>query len=97
MVIENNHEALTCWVIASDAGVVRVAEPVVRGVEVPLEHHWVQYAGEVPLGIPVRGCGRQFASRAMIRLVVGGSNKVLDRQQVVAWKVHVHRHVGAGG
>jgi hypothetical protein len=57
MVVDNNHEALVCWVIASDAGVVGVTEPVVCGVEESLEHHWVRYAGEIRLGIPVRGCG----------------------------------------
>jgi hypothetical protein len=33
----------------------------------------------------------------MIRLVVGGGDEVPDRQQVVAWKVLVRRHVSAGG
>jgi hypothetical protein len=39
MVIDYNHEALACWVVASGAGVVREAKPVVRGVEESLEHH----------------------------------------------------------
>jgi hypothetical protein len=53
MLISDDHEALTCRIIASDAGVVRAVEPVVCGVKEPLEHHRVRYAGEVPLGIPV--------------------------------------------
>jgi hypothetical protein len=97
MVIDNNHEALMCWVVASSAGVVGVVEPVVRGVKEPPEHHWVRYAGEVPLGIPVRGCGRQLTGRAVIRLVVGGGDEVPDRQQVVTWKVFVRRYVSTGG
>jgi hypothetical protein len=96
MVIDINHEALTCWVVASDAGVVGATEPVVHGFEEPLEHHWVQYAGEVPLDIPVRGCGRQLTSRAMVRLVVGGSDEVPDCQQVVAREILVRRHIGVG-
>jgi hypothetical protein len=39
LVVDDHHEALTCRVVASGAGVVGVAEPVVRGVEEPLEHH----------------------------------------------------------
>jgi hypothetical protein len=33
----------------------------------------------------------------MIRLVVGGGDKVPDSQQVVALKVLGRRHIGAGG
>jgi hypothetical protein len=97
LVIDNNHEALACWVIASRAGVIGASEPVVRGVEEPLEHHWVRYTGEVPLDIPVRCCGRQLAGRAVIRFVVGGGNEVPERQQVVSRKVLVRRHISAGG
>jgi hypothetical protein len=53
MFISDDHEALVCRIIASDAGVVGVAELVVCSVEESLEHHLVRYAGEVPLGIPV--------------------------------------------
>jgi hypothetical protein len=35
LVIDDNHEALACWVIASGAGVIGAAEQVVRGVEEP--------------------------------------------------------------
>jgi hypothetical protein len=51
--IGDDHEALACWVVASDAGVVRATEPVVCGVEEVLEHYRVRHLGEVPLGIPV--------------------------------------------
>jgi hypothetical protein len=97
LVIDNNHEALACWVIASGTGVIGASEQVVRGVEEPLEHHWVRYAAEVPLSIPVQCCGRQLAGRAVIRLVVGGGDEIPERQQVVARKVLVHRHISAGG
>jgi hypothetical protein len=53
MFISDDHEALTCGVVAFDAGIVGAAKPVVRGVKEPLEHHRVRHAGEVPLGIPV--------------------------------------------
>jgi hypothetical protein len=39
LVVDDHHEALTCGVVTSNAGVVRVVEPVVRGVEEPLEHY----------------------------------------------------------
>jgi hypothetical protein len=51
--IGDNHETLTCLVVASDAGVIGVAEPVVCGIEEPLEYYWIWYTREVPLGIPV--------------------------------------------
>jgi hypothetical protein len=66
LVIDHNHEALACWVVASFVGVVGVTKRVVHGVEKPLEHHWVRYAGEVPLGIPVKGCGWQLTSWVVI-------------------------------
>jgi hypothetical protein len=53
LVVGDHDEALPRGVVAPDAGVVGVAEPVVRGVEEPLEHHRVQYAVEVPLRVPV--------------------------------------------
>jgi hypothetical protein len=53
LVVDNHHEALMCQVVASGAGVVGAAEPVVRGIEESLEHHWVRHAGEVPLRVPV--------------------------------------------
>jgi hypothetical protein len=46
-----------CGVIATGAGGVGAAEPVVCGVKKPLEHHWVRYTREVPLRVPVRGRG----------------------------------------
>jgi hypothetical protein len=78
MFIDDDHEAVTCWVVASDTGVVGVTEPVFCGVEEPLEHNWVRYAGEVPLGIPMRGCGWKLAGRAVVQLVVGGGDEVSD-------------------
>jgi hypothetical protein len=60
MFIGDDHETLTCRIVAFDAGVVGAAEPVIHGVEELLEHHLVWYTGEVPLGIPVRGRGRQL-------------------------------------
>jgi hypothetical protein len=60
---------------------VGVAEPVVRGVEEPPEHHWVRYAGEVPLRIPMRGGGRQLASGAVVGLIVGGGDEVPDHRR----------------
>jgi hypothetical protein len=53
MFIDDDHVALACRIIASDAGIVGVAEPVVCGVEEPLEHHRIGYVGEVSLGISV--------------------------------------------
>jgi hypothetical protein len=37
------HAAFAFGPVASGAGGVRVAEPVVRGVEEPLEHHWIRH------------------------------------------------------
>jgi hypothetical protein len=53
LVVDDHLEALTRGVVAPGAGVVRVAELVVCGVEEPLEHHRIQHAGEVPLRVPV--------------------------------------------
>jgi hypothetical protein len=52
---DGDHEALARGIVATGAGGVGVAEPVVRGVEEPLEHHRVWYTREVPLCVPVRG------------------------------------------
>jgi hypothetical protein len=53
LVVDDHHKALTCGVIAPGARVVGAAEPVVRGVEELMEHHWVRHTGEVPLRIPM--------------------------------------------
>jgi hypothetical protein len=96
-VTDGNHEALACGVIATGTGGVGAAEPVVHGVEKPLEHQWVWHAGEVPLRVPMRGGGWQLAGGAVVGLVVGGGDEVPDHQEVVAAKILVCRHVGAGG
>jgi hypothetical protein len=44
-------------VVAPGAGVVGVAEPVVRGVEEPPEHHRVRHAEEVPSAYPCEVAG----------------------------------------
>jgi hypothetical protein len=59
-------------VVAPDAGVIRVAEPVVRDVGEPLEHHRVRHTGEVPLRVPVRSGWWQLTGGAVVGLVVGG-------------------------
>jgi hypothetical protein len=66
-------------------------------LEEPLEHHRVRYAGEVQLGIPVRGRRRQLTGRAVVRLVIGGGDPVPHRLQLVARKILVRSHVGADG
>jgi hypothetical protein len=91
VVTDGDHEAISCGVMTAGARGVRVAEPVVRGVEEMLEHHWVRHTREVPLHVPTRGGGRQLASGAVVGLVVGGGNEVPDRQKVVAGKVLVRR------
>jgi hypothetical protein len=96
LVVDDHHEALMRGVVASGVEVIGVAEPVVRGVEEPLEHYRVWHAGEVPLRAPMRGGGRQLASRAVVGLVVGGGDDVPDRQEVVPGKIFVCCHVGAG-
>jgi hypothetical protein len=53
LVVDNYHKALARGVVAPEAGVVGAAEPVVCGVEEPLEHYWVRHAGEVPLYVPM--------------------------------------------
>jgi hypothetical protein len=45
----------------------------------------------------MRGRGRQLASRAMVRLVVGGFYEGLDCKKVVARKILLRGHVGADG
>jgi hypothetical protein len=97
LVVDNHHKALTRGVIAPGAGVIGVAEPVVRGVEEPLEHHQIRHAGEVSLRVPVRGGGWQLASGAVVGLVVGGGGKVPGRRDMAARTAPVRRHIGAGG
>jgi hypothetical protein len=46
MFVDDDHEALACGVVASDTRVVGAAQPVVCGVEEPLEHHRVWYTRE---------------------------------------------------
>jgi hypothetical protein len=43
LVVCKHDEALPRGIVASGAGVVGVAKPVVRGIEEPPEHHWVRY------------------------------------------------------
>jgi hypothetical protein len=74
---------------------VGVAEPVVCGVEEPLEHHWVRHAGEVPLRVPVRSGGWQLAGGAVVGLVVGGCSKVPSRWDMAARTTSARSHVGA--
>jgi hypothetical protein len=45
----------------------------------------------------MRGGGWQLASGAVVGLVFGGGDEIPDRQEVVAGKILVRRHVGAGG
>jgi hypothetical protein len=64
--IVGDHDAtLPRGVVAPSTGVIGVAEPVVRGVKEPPEHHWVGYTGEIPLRIPVRSGGWQLAGGAL--------------------------------
>jgi hypothetical protein len=56
-VADSAHEALTFGTVASCAGGVRVAEPVVYNVKEPLEDYRIRHAGEIPLRVPVRGHG----------------------------------------
>jgi hypothetical protein len=97
LVVGEHDEALPRGVVAPGAGVVGVAEPVVCGVEKPLEHHWVRHAGEVPLRVPVRSGGWQLAGGAVVRLVVGGGGEVPSRRYVAARTALARRHIGAGG
>jgi hypothetical protein len=53
-------------IVTPDAGVVRVAEPVVRGVKKPPEYHRVRHAGEVPLRVSMRGGRCQLAGGAVV-------------------------------
>jgi hypothetical protein len=66
MFVNDDHEALAREVIAPDAKVIGTAELVVRGIKESSEHHGVWHAGEVPLGITVRGCRRQLAGQAVM-------------------------------
>jgi hypothetical protein len=97
LVVGDHHEALTRGVVAPGAGVVGVAEAVVRGVKEPPEHHQVRHAGEVPLRVPVRGGGWQLAGRAVVGLVVGGGARVPDRRDMATRTAPARRHVGVGG
>jgi hypothetical protein len=49
--IDDDHETLRRRVVAPDAGIIGKTEAIVRGVEESLEHHEVQYTGEIPLGV----------------------------------------------
>jgi hypothetical protein len=60
-VIGDYDVALPRGVIAPGAGVVGVAEPVVRGVEESPEHH----TGEVPLRVSMRSGRRQLVGGAL--------------------------------
>jgi hypothetical protein len=53
MFVDGDYKTLAHGVVASGTRVIVVAEPLVCGVEEPLEHHRVWYTREVPLGIPV--------------------------------------------
>jgi hypothetical protein len=66
LVVNDHNEALMRGVVAPGTGVVGVAEPVVRGVEEPLEHHRVRHAGEVQPRVPVRSGGWQLAGGAVV-------------------------------
>jgi hypothetical protein len=55
--VGDHDEALPHGVIAPGAGVVGVAEPVVCGVEEPLEHHRFRYAGEAHSAYPCEVAG----------------------------------------
>jgi hypothetical protein len=84
LIVGEYDEAFPRGIVASGAGVVGVAKPVVRGVEEPPEHHWVRHAGEVPLRVPVRGGGWQLAGGTVGRLVVGGGVGVPDGGDMAA-------------
>jgi hypothetical protein len=45
----------------------------------------------------MQGGGWQLAGEAVVGLVVGGGDEAPGRQEVVAKKVLLRRHVGAGG
>jgi hypothetical protein len=97
LVVGEYDEALPRGVVAPGAGVVGVAEPVVRGVKKPPEHHWVRHAGEVPLRVPVRGGRWQFAGVAVGRLIVGGGAGVPNRWSMADRTGPARRCVGVGG
>jgi hypothetical protein len=97
LVVGEHDAALPRGVIAPSAGVVGAAKPVVRSVEEPLEHHWVRHAEEVPLRVPVRSGGWQFAGGAVVRLVVGGGGEVPSRRGVAAGTALARCHIGVGG
>jgi hypothetical protein len=97
LVIGEYDEALPCGIVASGAGVVGVAKPVVRGVEEPPEHYWVRHAGEVPLRVHVRGGGWQLSGGAVGRLVGGGSAGIPDGQNMAARANPARHRVGVGG
>jgi hypothetical protein len=97
LIVGEHDEALPCGVVAPDTGVVRAAEPVIRGIEEPLEHHWVRHAGEVPLRVLVRSGGWQLAGGAVVRHVVGGGGEVPSHWDAAAGTALVRRHVDASG
>jgi hypothetical protein len=97
LVAGEHDEALSCGVVAPGAGVVGVAEPVVRDVEEPLEHHWVRHAIEVPLRVPVRSGGWQLAGGAVLRLMVGGGSGVPSRWDAAAGMALARYRVDVGG
>jgi hypothetical protein len=97
LVVGEYDEALPRGIVASGAGVVGVAKPVVRGVEEPPEHYWVRHTGEIPLRGLVRGGGWQIAGGAVGRLVVGGSPGIPDGRNMAARANPARRRVGVGG
>jgi hypothetical protein len=96
LVVSEYDEALPRGVVGPDAGVVGVAELVVRGIKKPPEHHWVGHAGEVPLRVPVRGGRWQLAGGAVRRLVIGRSAGVPDRWNMADRTSPVRRRVSVG-
>jgi hypothetical protein len=93
LVVGEHDEALPRGVVALGARVVGVAEPVVRGIEEPLDHHWLRHAGEVPLRVPVRSGGWQLAGGAVVRLDGGG--EVPSRRDAAAGMALARCHISA--
>jgi hypothetical protein len=97
LVVGDHDKALPRGVVAPGAGVIGVAEPVVRGVKEPLEHRRVRYAGEVPLRVPVRSGRWHFAGGAVVGLVVGSGGEVPSCHKVAAGMALARCHIDAGG
>jgi hypothetical protein len=97
LIVSDHDAALLCGVVAPGAGVIGVAEPVVRGVEEPLEHHWVGDTGKVPLRVSVRSGGLQLVGGALGRLVAGGGARIPCGQDMAARVSPACRSVGVGG